>query len=183
MRGANSIWFAASLLGSLMFSGCSTSGPDEIQAWMKEQRDTLRPRIDPLPEPSKFSPHAYSQSDQIEPFSSQKLTQALKRDSNQTSSNSALITPELTRRKETLEALPLDAVTMVGSLLRLGKPVALVKADNLIYQVRSGNHIGQNYGLITNVTETAITIREIVQDASGEWIERQAKLQLTEGSK
>ena len=72
---------------------------------------------------------------------------------------------------------------MVGSLVRNGSTVALVKVDNLIYQVRPGNHLGQNYGLITKVTETGISLREIVQDAAGEWIERTAALQLLEGSK
>lgn len=167
----------------LSASGCTNSGEDELQVWMKEQRNSAKPRIEPLPEPTKFSPQAYNQAGSIEPFSNQKLTQALKRDSNQISSNAALIAPELSRRKEPLEALPLDSVSMVGSLIKKGSPVALVKVDNLIYQVRAGNHLGQNYGLITKVTETAISIREIVQDAAGEWIERPAALQLLEGSK
>ena len=164
-------------------SGCGVSGEGELQDWMKEQRNASKPRIEPLPEPSKFSPQAYTQAGSIEPFSNQKLTQALKRDSNQTSSNAALIAPELSRRKEPLEALPLDSASMVGSLIRGGEKVALVKVDNLIYQVRVGNHLGQNYGLITKVTETGISLREIVQDAAGEWIERIASLQLLEGSK
>jgi type IV pilus assembly protein PilP len=33
------------------------------------------------------------------------------------------------------------------------------------------------------VTETSVALREIVQDAAGEWIERTATLQLLEGSK
>lgn len=177
-------WRACTLISVvLVISGCGASSEDELQEWMKEQRNAAKPRIEPLPEPSKFSPQAYNQAGSIEPFSNQKLTQALKRDSNQTSSNAALIAPELTRRKEPLEALPLDSVAMVGSLIREGKPVALVKVDNLIYQVRVGNHLGQNYGLITKVTETGISLREIVQDAAGEWIERTAALQLLEGSK
>ena len=72
---------------------------------------------------------------------------------------------------------------MVGSLIKVGQPVALVRVDNLIYQARVGNYLGHNYGRITKVTETGITLREIVQDASGEWIERAATLQLLEGSK
>lgn len=168
---------------AVVFSGCSASGEDELQEWMKEQRNASKPRIEPLPEPGKFSPQAYNQAGSIEPFSNQKLTQALKRDSNQTSSNAALIAPELSRRKEPLEALPLDSVSMVGSLVRGRSQIALVKVDNLIYQVRVGNHLGQNYGLITKVTETGISLREIVQDAAGEWIERTAALQLLEGSK
>jgi type IV pilus assembly protein PilP len=135
-----------------------------------------------LPEPTKFSPQAYNQEGAIEPFSNQKLTQALKRESNQATANAALITPELSRRKEPLEASPLDAVFMVGSLIKVGQPVALVRVDNLIYQVRAGNHLGQNYGRITKVTETSLALREIVQDAGGEWIERTATLQLLEGT-
>lgn len=183
MKRGNYICPFILILSIISLSACSSSSQNDLQEWMKEQRDAVRPRIEPLPEPTKFSPRAYGQAGEIEPFSNQKLLQAFKRDANQTSSNAALITPELARRKEPLEALPLDAVSMVGSLTRSGKPVALVKADNLIYQVRAGNHLGQNYGLITKVTETGISLREIVQDAAGEWIERTATLQLLEGSK
>ena len=143
----------------------------------------MRSRVDRLPEPTKFTPEAYSQEGATEPFSLQKLAQALKRESSQSTVNTALITPELARRKEPLEASPLDAVAMVGSLIKVGQPVALVKVDNLLYQVRVGNYLGQNYGKITKVSETGISLREIVQDAAGEWIERTATLQLQEVTK
>jgi len=94
-----------------------------------------------------------------------------------------LVAPELVRRKEALEAFPLDAVSLVGSLVKEGQPVALVKVDNLLYQVRVGNHLGQNYGRVTKIAETEVSLREIVQDAAGEWIERTATLQLQERSK
>ena len=175
---------AACLMPVLLgISGCSSSEQEELQRWMAEQRNATRPRIEPLPEPTKFSPQAYSQDGSIEPFSNQKLTQALRRDANKITANAALIAPELNRRKEPLEASPLDAVAMVGSLIKVGQPVALVRVDNLIYQVRAGNYLGQNYGRITRVTETDITLREILQDAAGEWIERPATLQLLEGTK
>lgn len=164
-------------------AGCGSSGQEELQQWMAAQRNATRPNVEPLPEPTKFSPQTYNQEGSVEPFSNQKLAQALKRDSNQVTANAALITPELSRRKEPLEAVPLDAVVMVGSLIKAGQPVALVRVDNLIYQLRVGNHVGQNYGRITQVTETSLTLREIVQDAAGEWIERPATLQLLEGSK
>jgi type IV pilus assembly protein PilP len=162
---------------------CGSSDQEELQQWMAEQRSLARPKVQPLPEPTKFSPQAYTQEAAIEPFSPQKLTQALKRESNQATSNAALIAPELSRRKEPLEAVPLDAVAMVGSLVKLGQPVALVRVDNLLYQVRPGNYLGQNYGRITKVSENEVVLREIVQDAAGEWIERAATLQLQEGAK
>lgn len=167
----------------LVLGGCSSSDQEQLQQWMTEQRNLSKPKIERLPEPTKFAPEAYNQEGSIEPFSSQKLAQALKRDSSQATVNAALITPELARRKEPLEAAPLDAAVMVGSLMKAGQPVALVRVDNLLYQVRVGNYLGQNYGRITKVTETGITLREIVQDAAGEWIERMATLQLQEGSK
>ena len=69
---------------------------------------------------------------------------------------------------------------MVGSLLRAGKPIALVRLDNLIYQITVGNYLGQNYGRVIKIGETEITLREIVQDTTGDWIERAASLQLQE---
>ena len=118
-----------------------------------------------------------------DPFNILKLTQALRKESAQAAANAALVAPELTRRTEALEAYPLDSMTMVGSLIKVGLPVALVKVDNLLYQVKTGNYLGQNYGRVTKVTETELTIREIVQDAAGEWVERPATLQLQERSK
>ena len=167
---------------TLLLTACGSSD-QELQSWMTEQRNQSRSRVERLPEPTKFSPQAYTQEGSVEPFSNQKLAQALKRDSNQSSANTALIAPEIARRKEPLEASPLDAVVMVGSLIKLGQPVALVRVDNLLYQVRVGNYLGQNYGRITKVSETGLSLREIVQDAAGEWIERTATLQLQEVSK
>ena len=176
--------FAACLITGLsVLAGCSSSDQEQLQQWMTEQRNLTRSRVDRLPEPTKFSPQAYTQEGAIEPFSNQKLAQALKRDSSQATANAALIAPELARRKEPLEASPLDTVLMVGSLIKVGQPVALVRVDNLLYQVRVGNYLGQNYGRITKVSETGLSLREIVQDAAGEWIERTATLQLQEVSK
>ena len=88
----------------------------------------------------------------------------------------------MNRRKEPLEALPLDTMVMVGLLDRRGQKVALVRANNLLYQVRVGNYLGQNYGRILGITEGEIKLREIVQDAAGEWIERMTSLELQEGT-
>lgn len=163
-------------------SACGASD-QELQSWMTEQRSKSSARVNRLPEPTKFSPQPYTQEASVDPFNNQKLAQALKRDSSQSSISTALIAPEMARRKESLEASPLDAVVMVGSLRKAGQPVALVRVDNLLYQVRVGNYLGQNYGRITKVTETSLSLREIVQDAAGEWIERTATLQLQEVSK
>ena len=163
-------------------SGCIGSEQEELQRWMAEQRAQVRPTVPPITEPKKFTPQAYTEGSAFEPFNLLKLTQALRRDSNQPST-SELIAPELVRRKEALEAFPLDTMAMVGSMNRNGQPVALVRVDKLLYKVRVGEYLGLNYGRITRINETEVALREIVQDAAGEWIERVATLQLQESAK
>jgi len=125
-------------------------------------------------------PQAYMGADGVEPFSAQKLTGALRQEAKQP--NSA-VAAELNRRKEPLEAFPLDSMSMVGSVTKKGVPFALLKVDSLLYQVKVGEYLGQNFGKITKITETEVTLREIVQDAAGEWIERPTTLQLQEGGR
>jgi type IV pilus assembly protein PilP len=167
----------------LDLSGCGSSKEDDIRQWMTEERNATRPRVPPLPAPKQFLPEAYTSAAAIEPFSNMKLAQAFKRDSAQSTANGELVAPELARRKEPLEAYPLDAMNLVGTVNRAGQPIALVKVDNLLYQVKLGHYLGQNFGRVTKIAETQVTLREIVQDAVGEWIERVATLELQERSK
>lgn len=169
------------LIGFL--GGCGSSSENEIRLWMVEERNQTRPKVAPIPAPKQFKPEAYNNATAIEPFSNQKLTQALRRDSVQVAANGALVAPELARRKEPMEAFPLDTMSLVGSIIKTGQPVALVKTDGLLYQVKLGSYLGQNYGRVTKISESEVSIREIVQDAAGEWIERVATLQLQERAK
>lgn len=174
---------AAPLAAALLLAACGSADEGEIQQWMAAQRAQTRPKVQPIPEPKKFTPQAYTQANAFDPFSNQKLTQALKHESAQSTTSAALLAPELTRRKEPLESYPLDTMSMVGTLFKKGQPVALVRVDNLLYQVRPGMYLGQNYGKIVKVGEAEVVLREIVQDAAGEWIERTATLQLQERSR
>ncbi|MEO5696007.1 MAG: pilus assembly protein PilP, partial [Burkholderiaceae bacterium] len=145
--------------------------------WMDQQRREVKPSVEPLTAPKKFSPESYVALNEVEPFSSQKLTVALKQEARQPNS---LLSAELNRRKEPLEAYPLDSMSMVGSVQKAGSPYALLRVDNLLYQVKQGDYLGQNYGKITKISETDVALREIIQDAAGEWIERSVSLQLQE---
>ena len=177
------LYWCMLISAQLLLLGCGASKEDDIRKWMVEERNQTKPKVTPLPAPKQFKPEAYTNASAVEPFSNQKLTQALKRDSAQVASNGALVAPELARRKEPLEAFPLDTMSLVGSITKGGQQVALLKVDNLLYQVRPGNYLGQNYGRVTKISETEVTMREIVQDAVGEWIERVATLQLQERTK
>lgn len=166
---------AVALLAVLL-SACGAE-TEELQQWTEQQRREVKPNVTPLQPPKKFDPQPYDSTQAVEPFSTQKLTVALKQEARQPNS---LLSAELNRRKEPLEAYPLDSMGMVGSVQKQGQPFALLRVDNLLYQVKVGDYLGQNYGRITKIAETEIGLREIVQDAAGEWIERPAALQLQE---
>lgn len=159
-----------------VLAGCGAE-QEELQAWMDQQRREVRPNVPPLEPPKQFDPQPYEQAQAVEPFSVQKLTVALKQEAREPNS---LFAAEVNRRKEPLEAYPLDSMKMVGSVVRGGQPSALLKVDNLLYQVKVGDYVGQNYGKITKIAETEVAVREVVQDAAGEWIERPTSLQLQE---
>ena len=171
-----SIRFAVAGLLAALLAACSGE-QDELQQWMEQQKREVKPSVQPLSPPKKFDPQAYSSVSGVEPFSTQKLTVALKQEARQPNS---LLAAEINRRKEPLEAYPLDSMIMVGSVSKQGRPYALLRVDNLLYQVKVGDYLGQNYGKITKISETDISLREIVQDAAGEWIERTSALQLQE---
>jgi type IV pilus assembly protein PilP len=160
----------------LTLAGCGAEN-EELQQWMEQQKREVKPNVQPLSPPKKFDPEPYASGSGVEPFSTQKLSVALKQEARQPSS---LLASELNRRKEPLESYPLDSMSMVGSVDRAKQRHALLRVDNLLYQVKVGDYLGQNYGKITKIGETEIALREIVQDAAGEWIERTTTLQLQE---
>jgi len=172
----------AILLTMVFLAGCDFGDKDDLRLWMSQLRETTRPHVQPISEPIQFYPQDYTSINGVVPFDPLKLTQALRRESSQNTGSAELITPELNRRKEPLEAYPLDAMTMVGSLNKEGMPTALLNVDGLLYQVQLGNYLGQNYGKIIGITETNIQLREIAQDSMGDWEERMTTLELQEAA-
>ena len=171
----------ALIMCSMAFlQGCGSADEEELSIWMQNERNSITPDVKPIPAPTKFEPYAYAGERLLEPFSSEKLASILRGGQSLSAGSSALIDAEMSRRKQPLEAFPLDTMSMVGSLNRAGKLVALVRVDQLLYQVTQGNYLGQNYGRVLRISENEINLREIVQDAAGEWIERPAALQLQE---
>lgn len=167
----------ALLLLPVVLSACGDSGTQEVRQWMEEVRKQTPVSISKLPAPKKFTPFTYDAQSAIDPFNPDKLSDAVAKAQLNTGGR---FKPDMTRRREVLESYPLDTIRMVGTLEKPGLTYAILQADKAIYQAKVGNYIGQNFGRITRITETEVDITEVVQDASGEWVERQAKLELQE---
>ena len=155
-----------------VLASCS-SEIDELKTFVRDSEKGLPRRIDPLPPVKPFEPFTYEGFDLPDPFKPRKLTPPKE-------GGGGGLAPDLNRRKEPLEAFPLEQLKMVGTLSMNNEMYALVRADKTLYRVKKGNYMGQNFGLITDVTESEIKLKEIVQDSAGDWAERQSVLPLLE---
>jgi type IV pilus assembly protein PilP len=164
----------------IVAAGCGPSDQEQLSQKMAEIRSSLRPSVPKLEEPKRFEPFVYKASGALDPFDPRKVAQAQARLAARSTSG---LRPDLDRVREPLEAFPLDTMAMVGTLNRNGQRVGLVQIDKVVYQVRVGNYLGQNFGKVTGISETEITMKEIVQDAVGDWTERSTTLQLQEAKK
>jgi type IV pilus assembly protein PilP len=179
MKRPNSISYVGITLLAIVLSGCDDGGVQDVSQWMQEVKQQTRVSIKPLSPPKKFTPFAYDAKGREDPYSANKLAIALAK----AKKSSGSIQPNLDRRREALEAYPLDTLHMVGTLSKPGMTYALLQADKSVFQVKVGNYVGQNLGMITKITDTDVEIKEIIQDASGDWVEREAKLELQETQK
>ena len=163
------------LAAAMLLAGCGDSDVREVRDWMEQVKRDTRPAVKPLPEPKDFLPYAYGARQAVDPFNPNKLLGELAR-AAATSNNPNQ--PDLQRPREQLETYPLDTMQMVGTMEKGGVRFALLQVDRSLYQVRTGQRIGQNFGVVTHVGEDAVDIREVVQDAAGEWTGRMSKLEL-----
>ena len=166
----------STLLASL--SGCGNSGMDEVKQWMAKVSAQNHPSIPKLSEPKKFIPYTYPEKEETDPFSQSKLAEAL---AKQHASSQNGVAPKQ-HKPQPLESFPLDTITMVGSINKGGQH-AILRVGTMLFNVKVGDYLGQNYGEITAITDTEVSITERVQDASDEWVERKTTLELQETSK
>lgn len=167
-----SIWSLTALV--LLLTGCEGTDHQELKDWMLREGQNLRPQIQPLPKIANVSVVDYDAMPLVEPFQPSRI-EPEKRSGGGNSNR-----PDTNRRREPLEAYPLESLKMVGMMLMSGQPVALIKADKSIYQVRKGNYIGQNFGVVAKVGETEVALKELIEDANGDWVERVSTMQLQE---
>lgn len=152
-------------------SGCGGGDMDDLHRFVSETGKDMQGKIEPLPEVKPYEPFSYSAFDLPDPFKPRKLS----------TGGGGGMQPDLTRPKEPLEAFSLETLKMVGVLSQKGVIQAVIKTpDNAVYHVKKGNYMGQNFGLVTQITDSEVTLREIVQDSAGDWSERTSTLNLQE---
>jgi len=153
--------------------GCSGEEGDDLDQFMRDAVKDMHARIEPLPEVKPYIPLQYNADGTLnDPFQARKAK----------ASASGNLQPDLNRPKEALEAYPLESLKFVGVLEKAKLKFGLIQLpDKSVQQVKLGNYIGQNYGIVTEISETGIKIKEIIQDEiTGDWIERLSSIDLQE---
>jgi type IV pilus assembly protein PilP len=157
----------------LALGGCAGDELDEVRTFVKNAHADRKPRVEPLPEIKVQEPFRYSAMNLADPFSAGNLKPQAR--------GGRELRPDRGRRKEPLEDYPLDSLKMVGTLMRGKQAWAVVQApDGTVHRAKIGDHLGQNFGMVTKITEEKIDLIELVQSSLGDWTERAANLALAE---
>lgn len=157
---------------SAVLAGCGGDKGDDLDQYMRDATKDVKPKIKPLPEVKPYLALQYNADGVlVDPFRARKAV-----------NKSGVLQPNLNRPKEPMEAYPLESLKYVGMLSKNKLTYALLKTpDNAVQQVRLGNYVGQNFGRVTQITDSEVVLKEIVQDdLSGDWIERNSNLALQE---
>ncbi len=163
------------VISTLILTACGNSEFSDLKQFVQEAAEGQRGRVEPLPQVKAYEPITYNAFDLQDPFKPRKI------EADKTAGGGSGPSPDLARLKEALEAYPLESLKMVGTLERGNQRWALIKTpDNNLYRVKKGNFLGQNFGIIAMISDSSITLKELIQDTTGSWSERTSNLQLLE---
>lgn len=164
------------LLAAVSLTACGGNMSDlrDYVAQVKARKVT---HVPPVPQIKPYKPYAYVAGDRRDPFVPESTPQ------NQPtgSANDKGLHPDLSRNKEPLEAYPLDALQMVGTIDFNGRTYAMINApDGVIHRLTLGAHMGQNYGKVVKITNSEVDLSEIIPDGFGGWQRRTAAISLAQ---
>lgn len=170
----------------LLLGGCSGDEHAELKQWMVENTKDLRGNIPKLPEVKPYEPVPYQVEAMVDPFRPGKIEPESKY--RQTGSKGGPFQPDFEARElrnSLLEKYPLESLKMIGYLYVNKQAMAAIQAEDKIKQVKVGDYLGLDFGLVTKISDTEIQLRELIQDSAGDWSERKSSLflQSKEGSK
>ena len=162
-------------LACLALVSCSGEQHSDLRQFVKDSDSMPRGRIPPLPEVRPYEPYEYAAFDLTDPFVPRKI------EAPKPSNIPGSLQPPKNHRKGPLEAFPLENLKMVGTLQQQKNIYALIKTpDNNLYRVKTGDFMGQNFGRVINISESALKLKELVQDSGNEWKEEERTLLLQE---
>ena len=172
------------LCGAL--GACSGGEHEDLKQWMAESTKDMRGNIPKLPEVLPYQPVPYDVEALLDPFKASKIEPESK--SRQGAGKSGAFQPDFEARElrnSLLEKYPIESLKMIGYMNVNKQPMAVIQVEDKVKQVKMGDYIGLDFGMVTKITDKDVELRELIQDSAGDWSERKSSLYLQskEGSK
>ncbi len=158
------------IIFGLFLSACNKNrGVEDLRLFTINAYKDHIPEVEPLP-PLRPNPvFIYTGSKKKDPFNKANLAIQSTKAVNP-GGGGGEAGPDLTRRKEPLEAYPIDALKLVGMLTQNGIDWAIVLApDKTVHRVTEGNYLGKNYGEIVRIKGNRLKVVELVRNPVGKW--------------
>ena len=168
---------SVSLLLVLTLAACSESLED-LTKYIADVQERPADPIPPIPAVRTYTPYEYDGAVGRDPFRP-SLSEG---SDDERSSNRSGPQPDVERAKEYLERYELDAMAMVGTFKKEEFYWALVRdPEGVVHRVPVGNYIGKNHGQVVQISDTTVSVSELISDGAGGWLVREASIALGEG--
>ncbi len=162
----------------LSIAGCGqNAGISDLERFTEEAFKDHTPEVEPLPALQPQAVFIYTASGLLDPFDRENLKEKVE----DLPALAGADGPDQSRRKEPLEAFPLDSLKLVGVLAQNDQNWAVIRApDKTVHRVKQGNYMGVNYGEILAVEDNTVAVSELVRNPVGRWEKKEASLILVE---
>lgn len=165
---------------------CSGGDHEDLRQWMAENTKDMRGSVPKLPEVLPYQPVPYELEGILDPFRPNKIEPESKY--KQAAGKGGAFQPDFEARElrnSLLEKYPIESLKMIGYLNVNNRPLAVIQVDDKVKQIKVGDYIGLDFGMVTQISDKEVELRELIQDSAGDWSERKSSLYLQskEGSK
>lgn len=166
------------LMACASFMGCGADDHTDLKIWMDQNSKDFRGGIPKLPEVKPYEPIPYDAEGQVDPFKSSKIEPESK---YKNTGKGGVFQPDFEARElrnSLLEKYSLESLKMIGYFNVNRQPIALIQVQDKVKQIRVGEYMGLDFGMVTKITETEVQLRELIEDSAGDWSERKSSLYL-----
>ncbi|MDR0528191.1 MAG: pilus assembly protein PilP [Zoogloeaceae bacterium] len=158
-------------LAAFLLSACGVDSVSDVEDWIREAEKDIKPSIPPIPKATPYFAVAYDAAGRLEPFDVNRLEPESKRRNGGANG----LQPDFEKRElrnSLLEKYPLESMRLIGVMNINRQPMGVIEVDNIVRQVKVGDYIGLDFGLITGIADSELTLKEMVEDTDGTWTER-----------
>jgi len=167
-------WLILMVPVALLFSACGGDSIGDVQEWMREEAKNIKPYIPPIPKTVEYRSVAFNASERPDPFDTNRLDPGAPKGGGE----EPACFRERELRNNILEKYPLESMALIGIMNIKSQKLVAIKVDNLVQQAKIGDYLGLDCGLITEIKESEISLKETVEDTDGVWMERTNTLYL-----